>query len=91
MDATGDTHDGAVVSLRWLKGKGKPQEAKTDSQGRVRFELDTDGEVRVTATFVGFDVSSAERVRVKVGSMTGVLLPLQVGAVKEIISASPLA
>jgi hypothetical protein len=89
MDATGDTHDGATVSLRWSKGKGKPQEAKTDRQGVVRFELDTDGEVRVTATFVGFDISVAEHVRVKVGSMTGVLLPIQVGEVKEIISASP--
>jgi hypothetical protein len=87
MDHTGFTSDGATVSLRWSKGKGKPQEAKTDSQGRVRFELDTDGEIRVTATFVGFDISSAERVRVKVGSMTGVLLPMQVANVKEIISA----
>jgi hypothetical protein len=89
MDATGFTSDGATVSIRWSKDKGKPQTAKTDSQGRVRFELDTDGEVRVTATFVGFDISAAEHVRLKVGRMTGVLLPIQVGVVKEVISASP--
>jgi hypothetical protein len=45
---------------------------KESSGVTVRFELDTDGEVLVAATFVGFDISVAEHARVKVGRMTGV-------------------
>jgi hypothetical protein len=77
--------DGVTVTLA-TKRRDIAMQMLTDTNGQARFVLSADAEVRLGAQHVGFATSVAERVKVKLGCMSGVTLPLQVEPPRDTIS-----
>ncbi len=77
--------DGVTVTLA-TKRRDIAMQMLTDTNGQARFVLSADAEVRLGAQYVGFATSVAERVKVKLGCMSGVTLPLQVEPPRDTIS-----
>jgi hypothetical protein len=64
----------------------RPSTEETDAAGRVRFQLEADTQLRISASHSGFATSTVDRVQVKQGCLTAVMLPMQVVPPKQIIS-----
>jgi len=87
VDHDGQPMAGVEVSVEYEKRPREVRTSRTDAQGRAEFRLSREGSVRVRAATTGFARSTAERVRVQMGCLAGVLLPMQIEVPSDYISS----
>ena len=78
VDPSGEPMKDIAVTLVPRGGKAAPMRMETDASGRAVFRLSADATMRVTAGFVGFFTSVADRVEAKVGCVAALTLAMQV-------------